>query len=485
MSNITSQLTVEKKSSKARSQNDLRASKYSKFRKGFIFRWLRITSLLSLDSLSLALAWGISNILGTPMNSPWRLEDNPYSFFPVVGIIVGILAARGLYGPGDKRRDYRGLVKAVFLGNALLLLVAFFYAPDQFISRTHFLYFLLFSIISTCLVHFLVDVSLSFFRKKGIVSYPVFLIADPEDADRAIGLIKSEARYSISGIEDSHSLDRDERASTFEKLEALGISEVFATWNSIKRRLFISWHFQRNGISLRVIPLEDEPMFMATKLSTVGGLPSVSFDPPMLTGIDFKLKRVLDLLSALTIVVAAFPLYLLIAVLIRLDSPGPIFYRQTRIGLHGRRFNVWKFRTMVNNADKLQKELEALNKNNDGILFKIDRDPRITKVGKFLRKYSLDELPQIFNVLCGQMSLVGPRPLPVRDVERFSEHHFIRHEVMPGITGLWQVSGRSDILDFEDVLKLDLKYIENWSLWLDFSILLRTLKVVFVKSGAY
>jgi exopolysaccharide biosynthesis polyprenyl glycosylphosphotransferase len=419
------------------------------------------------------------------MNSPWRLEDNPYSFLPVIGIIIGILAARGLYGAGDKRRDYRGLVKAVFLGNALLLLVAFFYAPDQFVSRTHFLYFLLFSILFTCLIHFLVDLSVNFLRKKGIVNYSVFLIADSEDVDRAVGLIQSEARYCILGIESARSLDRDERALTFKKLETLGISEVFVTWNSIKRRLFVSWHFQRNGIALRVIPLEDEPMFMATKLWTVGGLPSVSFEPPMLTGLDFKLKRVLDFLSAISILVVASPLYFLIALLIRLDSPGSIFYRQTRIGLHGRSFKVWKFRTMVTNAEKLQKELEVLNKTNDGILFKIESDPRITKIGKFLRRYSLDELPQIFNVVCGQMSLVGPRPLPVRDVERFSEHHFIRHEVTPGITGLWQVSGRSDIHDFEDVLQLDLKYIENWSLWLDFSILLRTIKVVFANSGAY
>jgi exopolysaccharide biosynthesis polyprenyl glycosylphosphotransferase len=485
MKNITLPLADGKRHLEAKPQHDLRSSKYSKLRKGFIIRWLRSTSLLSLDSLFLALAWNVSNRLGTPMNSPWRLEDNPYSFLPVVGIIICILAARGLYGAGDRRRDYRGLVKAVFLGNALLLLVAFFYAPDQFISRTHFLYFLLFSILSTCLVHFLMDLSVNFLRKKGVVNYPVLLIADPEDVDRAVGLIKSEGRYSILGIESSKSLDRDERANTFASLEALGTSEVFVTWNSIKRRLFIAWHFQRHGIALRVIPLEGEPLFMGARLWTVGGLPSLSFDPPLLTGMDFKLKRILDFLSAVLILVVASPLYLLIGLLIRLDSPGPIFYKQTRIGLHGRSFEVWKFRSMVINAEKLQEKLEVFNKTKDGILFKIEDDPRITRIGRFLRKYSLDELPQIFNVLFGQMSLVGPRPLPVRDVERFSEHHFIRHEVTPGITGLWQVSGRSDINDFEDVLRLDLRYIQNWSLWLDFSILLRTLKVVFSRSGAY
>ncbi|HEY9903406.1 MAG TPA: sugar transferase, partial [Candidatus Sericytochromatia bacterium] len=137
------------------------------------------------------------------------------------------------------------------------------------------------------------------------------------------------------------------------------------------------------------------------------------------------------------------------------------------------------------NADKLQKELEARNEMTDGVLFKMKDDPRITKVGKFLRRSSLDELPQLFNVVLGEMSIVGPRPLPIRDVENFSEHHFIRHEVLPGITGLWQVSGRSNITSFEEVVRLDTFYIENWSLWLDLKILAQTLIVLLQKKGAY
>jgi exopolysaccharide biosynthesis polyprenyl glycosylphosphotransferase len=181
----------------------------------------------------------------------------------------------------------------------------------------------------------------------------------------------------------------------------------------------------------------------------------------------------------------SFPIYIAIAIAIKLDSPGTVFYRQTRIGLHGQQFKVWKFRTMRSDAEKLQKELEALNETKDGIIFKIKDDPRITRIGKFLRRYSLDELPQLFNVILGEMSIVGPRPLPTRDVDKFAEHHFIRHEVLPGITGLWQISGRSDILDFEQVINLDLNYIENWSLRLDFEILLKTVMVVLKKEGAY
>lgn len=217
----------------------------------------------------------------------------------------------------------------------------------------------------------------------------------------------------------------------------------------------------------------------------IGGSPTLTFPPPVITGIDFWTKRIFDFCCAALLLILAAPLYILIALLIKLDSPGPIFYRQTRIGLHGKPFKAWKFRTMVANAHKLQKQLEAFNEMKDGVMFKIKDDPRVTRVGKFLRRYSLDELPQVFNVLLGEMSLVGPRPFPTRDVQRFNEHHFIRHEVLPGITGLWQVSGRSNITDFEQVIQLDLTYIENWSIWLDLKILLQTVRVVLRKTGAY
>jgi len=147
-------------------------------------------------------------------------------------------------------------------------------------------------------------------------------------------------------------------------------------------------------------------------------------------------------------------------------------------------FSMWKFRTMIPNAESLQPTLEAKNKT-DGVLFKIEDDPRIIPIGKFLRRTSLDELPQLFNVLAGQMSLVGPRPLPVRDVERFTHWHHTRHNVLPGITGLWQVSGRSDLEEFNDVARLDLYYIDNWSFNLDLEILVETFRILFLAKGAY
>ncbi|MCA1995372.1 MAG: sugar transferase, partial [Coleofasciculus sp. S288] len=237
--------------------------------------------------------------------------------------------------------------------------------------------------------------------------------------------------------------------------------------------------------TLHTLPIGLEPLYQQAELWMVGGLPTIKSSPPLITGIDFWIKRCFDFCSSAIALILASPIYLAIALLIKLDSPGPVFYKQTRIGLHGEQFKVWKFRTMVPNADQLQKELEARNEMKDGVLFKIKDDPRITRVGKVLRQYSLDELPQLFNVLFGQMSLVGPRPLPLRDVENFAEHHFLRHEVLPGITGLWQVSGRSDITSFEEAVRLDTIYIEHWSLWLDLKILLKTVEVIFQKRGAY
>jgi exopolysaccharide biosynthesis polyprenyl glycosylphosphotransferase len=205
----------------------------------------------------------------------------------------------------------------------------------------------------------------------------------------------------------------------------------------------------------------------------------------LVIGKYYLVKRSVDFVFAAVFICLLSPVYLAIALAIKLDSAGPVFFKQTRIGLHGRKFQVWKFRTMRVDAEKMQKELEALNETKDGVIFKIKNDPRITGIGAFLRRYSLDELPQMFNVLLGEMALVGPRPLPMRDVDNFSPHHFFRHEVLPGVTGLWQVSGRSNIVDFEQVIKLDFNYIENWSLAMDLRILLKTVKVVFKKEGAY
>jgi lipopolysaccharide/colanic/teichoic acid biosynthesis glycosyltransferase len=220
-------------------------------------------------------------------------------------------------------------------------------------------------------------------------------------------------------------------------------------------------------------------------------VPTVRFKSLPIFGMSFWLKRLFDTTASSLLLIGLSPLLIAISIVIKKTSPGPIFYKQDRVGLKGHRFKVWKFRTMVANANELQRGLEAQNEVKGGVLFKIKADPRITKVGRFLRKYSLDELPQLINVLQGQMSLVGPRPLAVRDYElsiqdseKFARNRFLRYEVLPGITGLWQVKGRVSS-DSEEIFYWDMIYILQWSLALDLKILLETIKVVLLREGSY
>jgi exopolysaccharide biosynthesis polyprenyl glycosylphosphotransferase len=194
-------------------------------------------------------------------------------------------------------------------------------------------------------------------------------------------------------------------------------------------------------------------------------------------------KRIIDFAVSLTLIVLLSPLFLVVAIFIKFTSPGPVFFVQKRLGLSKRRFSIYKFRTMVVDAEKKMHELEDLNEVS-GPVFKMRKDPRITPVGRFLRKTSIDELPQLFNVLKGEMSLVGPRPLPVRDYEGFDQDwQRRRFSVVPGITCLWQVNGRSSV-SFEQWMELDMQYIDQWSLWLDLKILARTIPAVLKGSGA-
>ena len=198
---------------------------------------------------------------------------------------------------------------------------------------------------------------------------------------------------------------------------------------------------------------------------------------------QLAVKRAMDLVLTTVGLLLTWPLFALIAIAIKIDSPGPVFFRQTRAGVGGRPFKIAKFRTMVVGADAQKEALQHLNEYPDARLFKIRKDPRVTRLGQYLRKTSLDELPQLWNVLRGDMSLVGPRPSVPQEVREYSANHLDRLRVVPGITGLWQVSGRNKILDFEEVSRLDQQYIQSWSLALDLEILLRTFPTLF--RGSY
>lgn len=462
---------------------DLRSAKSAQIQRGLPVRLLRILALVILDALALALAWKLAIYYGTPVESPWTQKSSFQLLNSAVGI--SIFVTSGLYKAGINRRNYARIIKTISLTEILILLIGFLYTPESYISRSTFLLSWLLSVTFVCTSRFIFDVSTNLIRKQGAVRHPVFLITDTEEQEEQVRLVEKENCYTILGIADAASLDLANREQTFEYLRNLGVAEAFVSWSAIKNRLYVCWNFYTAGITIRILPTQRELHHPKSVIWMLGDVPCLTIPAPILAGSDFWAKRLFDLVSS-TILLSLFsPLYVCLALLIKLDSPGPIFFRQERIGLHGKKFKIWKFRTMVTNAEKLQAALETRNEIKDGVLFKLKDDPRITRIGKFLRRYSLDELPQLFNVLFGEMSLVGPRPLPLRDVERFKKMHFIRQEVLPGITGLWQVSGRSDIDNFDDGVKLDINYIENWSIWLDIKILLQTVQVVFQKKGAY
>ncbi len=239
----------------------------------------------------------------------------------------------------------------------------------------------------------------------------------------------------------------------------------------------------QKGVTVHVAPSTMEILFDRAEFVPGQSVPLFTLRPPVFEGIDYALKRTFDLVLSTAGLILLTPILLAIAAAIKLSSRGPAIYRSVRPGMGGKPFHCFKFRTMREHSDQIQDDLEPLNEKS-GALFKIREDPRLTKIGRFLRRFSLDELPQLANVLRGEMSLVGPRPLPMRDFERLEEWHKKRYLVLPGITGLWQVSGRAE-LDFDDLVRLDFLYLEQWSMFLDLSILLKTIPAVLSRRGAF
>lgn len=249
--------------------------------------------------------------------------------------------------------------------------------------------------------------------------------------------------------------------------------------NERVRRL--AWALHDADLDLAVLP---RPLDVSRRLANAAGLRVRHIAPAARRGrLQVLLKEATDRLGALLLLVLLFPVFVVVAVLVKVFSGGPVFYWQIRVGRDLMPFRMWKFRTMVVNADRMRSALESANEH-DGAMFKMRRDPRVTVVGRVLRRFSLDELPQLFNVLAGHMSLVGPRPPVPEEVERYDETELRRLSVKPGLTGLWQISGRSD-LSWDETVALDLNYVDNWSYARDIEVLVRTLRAVVDGRGAY
>ena len=452
------------------------------------WRTLRVGVLLVSDTLALALAWQLARFLNgfySPIPERlvwWTWLGLPSLFWLFSGITLVLFTHYGLYGSTARSRDYFKAGQLVSWVYLISLVVAYFYDPKLDAPRSLFFSAWVSSVVLVLGTRLMTNALLA---RVNLSRSPkrIFLITRANRLHKLSQTLTARSHYRIVGAAMASTANSN---TTFRQILAAQPDEVLAEdVPNVELASGLYWRLRGANVPLRLLPSSREMLYRRGIPEVVAGLPTLLIERSLFQSVDYRLKRWLDCLIAGLGVLLLSPVFVGIAIAIRLDSPGPVFFRQSRMGLHGKVFQVWKFRTMVTDAARIQAQLEQQNQTADGIMFKLHQDPRVTRIGRFLRRSSLDELPQLFNILLGQMSLVGPRPLPLRDVSQFEPWHHIRHQVLPGITGLWQVSGRSDIETFDDAARLDLHYIDNWSLNLDLDILVATLKIVLSGLGAY
>jgi exopolysaccharide biosynthesis polyprenyl glycosylphosphotransferase len=306
------------------------------------------------------------------------------------------------------------------------------------------------------------------------------IAAQPHLGLKVVGFLDEHRSVNFGRFGYLGSLDEIERISLDQGIDQVIIALPSA---SHEQQLRMVEHCRQAKVRFKLVPDLFEMSLSRIDLDSVTGIPLIDLKEVSIEGWNLFLKRTLDIVISVLLLIPGGVLMLVVALLVRLDSPGPIIYRQTRVGRGGNTFTLYKFRSMRVGAEEELEQLLPFNEQS-GPIFKKRRDPRLTRLGRLLRRFSLDELPQVFNVLRGDMSLVGPRPPLPQEVERYSEKERKRLQVAPGMTGLWQVSGRST-LNFDEMVNMDLAYIQNWSLSLDLSILLRTVPAVISGGGAF
>jgi len=408
----------------------------------------------------------------------WKAE---VVWLPFLALVTALVFSRaGLYGSRETRPGFPRVLSS--LAVVVVVTLAFAVATNQPVATgsTFVVGFFLASICVGTLRWSYDSTTREILRAVGARRVAVLYGsgARVESLSRALGRDGPDIRYEFVATVDSPQALK-EALVQYEPDEIVA-DGIHLTEDELVSLLDIA---HRRGVKVRVAPTTAEVLTHQAAYVPGRAVPLFELRPPVLSGADWMLKRAFDLLVSGVVVAGGLPLWLLIAGLVKLTSSGPVFYRDARIGVGEGEFRLTKFRTMYDDAGERQTELEALNEA-DGALFKLRRDPRVTPFGRLLRRFSIDELPNVLNVLRGQMSLVGPRPLPIRDYKQLEPWHRKRYLVLPGITGLWQISGRSD-LSFDDLVRLDFYYLENWSIWLDITILIKTIPAVLARRGAY
>ena len=417
---------------------------------------------------------------------PHDLVDQPWNYFVIAPAAPLILESQGFY-----KRPMLGsrlaMLWVLFRGVVIITvsLVLLLYVFKEIIPRGAMTYF---AVISFMLVWMKEELLMSVLQSrmaKRQSKRRIVLAGSADEITRLRHEIKQLPGDSFEVV-DEYRLATAPVSELIAKLHEHSVSGVLV---SAKHA-----HFEHVENVIKLCEIEGVEAwlvadFFATQIAHASfdemfGHPLIVFRSAPGTSWQMVAKMLIDFFGALVLLLICAVPMLVIALLIKFTSPGPVMFKQQRSGLSGSPFTIYKFRTMMTNAEQFKHELAAMNEMS-GPVFKVTNDPRVTPIGKFLRKFSLDELPQLLNVVRGEMSLVGPRPLPVDEVKRFNDlAHRRRVSVKPGLTCLWQVSGRNKISDFKEWVRLDLEYIDNWSIWLDFLILLRTVPVVLVGTGA-
>ncbi|MET3636596.1 sugar transferase [Curtobacterium oceanosedimentum] len=471
--------------------------------------WSRRYSRRVLVTDLLALIWVVFGVqiawLGFSSNLTTNTADLRLSYFAISIVVIAVwmtgLAVYDTRGPrviGVGSTEYRLVADASVRVFGFIAIAAYLLRVD--LARGYVLIAFPVGILVLLLSRWMWRQWLVAERKHGGYSARVLLVGStasvlhigrelarsPEAGYRVVGAaVASGTRGVLPGstIESHGGID-----DVAEALAATGADTVVITSSDDlppERVRQLSWSLEPGRQHLVVAPSLTDIGGPRIHTRPVQGLPLIHVETPTYSGRKLYTKRAFDLVGSALLIIVLSPVLILLAILVKAGSPGPVFFRQERVGLNGGTFHMIKFRSMVVDAEARLQELSALDRaEGNTVLFKMKNDPRVTRVGAFMRRYSLDEVPQLFNVLLGNMSLVGPRPPLASEVERYDSHVHRRFLVKPGMTGLWQVSGRSD-LSWEDSVRLDLYYVENWSLVSDLIILWRTARAVTRSEGAY